>query len=108
MQAVAGTLNGIGYASAGFHISGVKTVPVAREGNDWIAPSIDNIRSGRYPYARPLYIYVNKAPDKPLEPLTAAFLRLALSPQGQALVSQAGYLPLSEQQMQRARAMLAP
>lgn len=45
VQAVAGTLNGIGYASAGFHISGVKTVPVARDGNDWIAPSAENIRS---------------------------------------------------------------
>ncbi|MEN5016548.1 PstS family phosphate ABC transporter substrate-binding protein [Erwinia sp. Eh17-17] len=108
VQAVARTLNGIGYASAGFHITGVKIVPVAREGDDWIAPSAENIRSGRYPYARPLYIYVNKAPDKPLEPLTAAFLRLALSPQGQALVSQAGYLPLSDKQMQQARAMLAP
>ncbi|KYP89474.1 phosphate ABC transporter substrate-binding protein [bacteria symbiont BFo1 of Frankliniella occidentalis] len=107
VQAVAASLNGIGYASAGFHISGVKIVPVAREGHDWIAPSAENIRSGRYPYARPLYIYVNKTPGKPMEPLTAAFLRLALSPQGQALVSQAGYLPLSDAQMTQARAMLA-
>ncbi|MBK0032233.1 PstS family phosphate ABC transporter substrate-binding protein [Erwinia sp. S43] len=108
VQAVAGTLNSIGYASAGFHISGVKTVPVARSGSDWIAPTPENIRSGLYPYARPLYIYVNKAPGKPLEPLTAAFLRLALSPDGQKLVSQAGYLPLSQQQRERALSLLAP
>ncbi|ROR06836.1 PstS family phosphate ABC transporter substrate-binding protein [Erwinia sp. JUb26] len=108
VQAVAGTLNSIGYASAGFHISGVKTVPVARSGSDWIAPTPENIRSGLYPYARPLYIYVNKAPGKPLEPLTAAFLRLALSPDGQKLVSQAGYLPLSQQQRDRAMNLLAP
>ena len=106
VQAVGNTLNSIGYASAGFHISGVKTVPVARSGTDWIAPTPENIRSGLYPYARPLYIYVNKVPGKPLEPLTAAFLRLALSPEGQSLVSQAGYLPLSQQQRQRALALI--
>ena len=108
VQAVAGTLNGIGYASAGFHISGVKTVPVARSGSDWIAPTSDNIRSGLYPYARPLYIYVNKQPGKPLEPLTATFLRLALSAEGQAKVSQSGYLPLSEAQRRQALALLEP
>ena len=108
VQAVAGTLNGIGYASAGFHISGVKTVPVARSGSDWIAPTSDNIRSGLYPYARPLYIYVNKQPGKPLEPLTATFLQLALSAAGQAQVSQSGYLPLSEAQRRQALALLEP
>ncbi|ATZ10842.1 PstS family phosphate ABC transporter substrate-binding protein [Erwinia amylovora] len=107
VQAVAGSLNGIGYASAGFHLSGVKVLPLARDENNWISPTAENIRSGRYPYARPLYIYVNKAPDKPLEPLTAAFLRLALSGAGQALVSQAGYLPLSEAQREQALAMMA-
>ncbi|WP_272847516.1 PstS family phosphate ABC transporter substrate-binding protein, partial [Pantoea ananatis] len=66
VQAVAGSLNGIGYASAGFHLSGVKVLPLARDENNWISPTAENIRSGRYPYARPLYIYVNKAPDKPL------------------------------------------
>lgn len=106
VQAVSNTLNSIGYASAGFHISGVKVLPVARSGTDWIAPTAENIRSGRYPYARPLYIYVNKAPGKPLEPLTAAFLRLALSPEGQSLVSQAGYLPLSPAQREQALALL--
>lgn len=108
VQAVASTLDGIGYASAGFHISGVKTVPLARSGHDWVAPTPENIRSGLYPYARPLYIYVNKAPGKPLEPLTAAFLRLALSVEGQKLVSQSGYLPLSQQQRDRALDLLSP
>lgn len=107
VQAVGNTLNSIGYASAGFHISGVKTVPVARSGTDWIAPTPDNIRSGRYPYARPLYIYVNKVPGKPLEPLTAAFIRLALSSEGQKLVSRAGYLPLSQAQREHALALLS-
>ncbi|WP_380181789.1 PstS family phosphate ABC transporter substrate-binding protein [Kalamiella sp. sgz302252] len=106
IQAVAGTLNGIGYASMGAHMTGVKTLPVSRDGVNWITPSVENIRSGRYPYARPLYIYVNRAPGQPLEPLTKAFLQQALSPQGQKLVTQAGYLPLSDAQLQKARSMV--
>ncbi|RWR00628.1 phosphate ABC transporter substrate-binding protein [[Pantoea] beijingensis] len=106
VQAVVGSLNGIGYTSIGFHISGVKTVPLARDGGEAILPTADNIRSGKYPYARPLYIYINKAPGKPLEPLTAAFLKQVLSPTGQGLVGRAGYLPLSAQQAAIARALL--
>ncbi len=105
IQAVAETLNGIGYASMGTHLSGVKTLPVSREGQQWVIPSAENIRSGRYPYARPLYIYVNKAPGKPLEPVTRAFLRQVLSAEGQALVTQAGYLPLSDDQRRQALTM---
>ena len=103
IQAVASTLNGIGYASMGTHLTGVKMLPVSRDGNHWVAPLAENIRSGRYPYARPLYIYVNKVPGKPLEPLTRAFLRQVLSAEGQALVTQAGYLPLSDEQIGQAR-----
>lgn len=106
IQAVASTLNGIGYASIGAHLTGVKTLLVSPDGVNWIAPGVASIRSGRYPYARPLYIYVNKAPGQPLEPLTKAFLQHALSPQGQALVRQAGYLPLSDEQLNRVRAMI--
>jgi phosphate transport system substrate-binding protein len=106
VQAVAGTLNAIGYASMGIHLSGVKTLPVSRDGQDWVAPDAANIRSGRYPYARKLYLYVNKPPGKPLEPLTAAFLHHVLSADGQALVTQAGYLPLSPEQVSQARALI--
>ncbi|QHM76397.1 Phosphate-binding protein PstS [Mixta theicola] len=106
VQAVAGNLNAIGYASFGFHISGVKMLALAKQGAA-VMPDAASIRSGRYPYARPLYIYINKAPGKAPEPLTAAFLRQVLSPEGQALVSQAGYLPLSDQQIAEARALLS-
>lgn len=102
VQAVAGTLNAIGYASIGIHLSGVKTLPITLDDGEVIPPDPANIRSGRYPYSRLLYLYVNKAPDKPLEPLTAAFLQHVLSDQGQGLVTQAGYLPLSEEQVKQA------
>lgn len=106
VQAVADTLNAIGYASMGIHLSGVKTLPVSRDGTAWIAPNAETIRSGSYPYARKLYLYVNKPPGKPLEPIAAAFLQHVLSDRGQAWVTQAGYLPLSDQQRREARLLL--
>lgn len=106
VQAVAGNPRSIGYASFGFHLSGVKMLSVVNAEGNAVAPDANTIRSGQYPWARPLYLYVNKAPGKPLPPLVAAFLQQALSPQGQRRVSEAGYLPLSDKQIAQARAAL--
>ncbi|WP_312666557.1 PstS family phosphate ABC transporter substrate-binding protein [Pantoea sp. CTOTU49201] len=106
VQAVAATPNSIGYASFGFHLSGVKMLPVVTTNGDSVMPDAESIRSGRYPWSRPLYIYVNKAPGKQLPPLVNAFLHQVLSPQGQRRVSEAGYLPLSDSQMAQARAAI--
>lgn len=94
VQAVAGSLNGMGYASIGFRSSGVKPLSLAANGQDYVLPSAENVKDGRYPLSRYLYIYINKAPGKPLEPLTAAFLDRVLSPEGQRRVTHDGYLPL--------------
>ncbi len=106
VQAVASTPNSIGYASFGFHLSGVKMVPIKTASGASVMPDAETIRSGRYPWSRPLYIYVNKAPGKPLPPLVSAFLHQVLSPAGQRRVTEAGYLPLSESQMVQARAAI--
>lgn len=106
VQAVATSTQAIGYASIGFRASGVKMLPLAAQGDAYVAPTVDNIRSGRYPYARYLYIYVNKAPERPLDSLTAAFMDRVLSTSGQNLVSQDGYLPLPENVRVNARQQL--
>ncbi|WP_409310112.1 PstS family phosphate ABC transporter substrate-binding protein [Pectobacterium sp. B1J-3] len=106
VQAVAASTDAIGYASVGFRTSGVRMVPLAAQGTDYVFPSTENIRSGRYPYTRYLYLYINKVPDQPLEALTAAFLDRVLSKTGQSLVSQDGYLPLPENIRQLTRLQL--
>ena len=106
VQAVAGSLNSIGYASIGFRASGVHMLAVSQFGGPAIEPTAENIVQGRYPLVRHLYIYVNKAPGKPLSPLTAAFMDSVLSDQGQKLVSQDGYMPLSAADIAQARAEL--
>ncbi|MFV8846568.1 PstS family phosphate ABC transporter substrate-binding protein [Serratia fonticola] len=106
VQAVAGSLNGIGYASIGFRASGVRLLPLAETGDRFIEPSETNVRNGSYPLARYLYIYINKAPNQPLEPLTAAFLDRVLSAQGQDLVNHDGYLPLPPDTLRKTRTLL--
>jgi phosphate transport system substrate-binding protein len=44
--------------------------------------------------ARYLYVYVNKAPNRPLAPLEAEFVKLVLSRTGQEVVVKDGYIPL--------------
>jgi len=44
--------------------------------------------------ARFLYVYVNKAPGKPLPPLTREFIKLIVSREGQEGVVKDGYFPI--------------
>ncbi|MBW7983464.1 PstS family phosphate ABC transporter substrate-binding protein [Enterobacillus tribolii] len=103
VQAVAGSLGGIGYAGMGFRASGVHVLAVGRTGGEPVMPTAENVMAGKYPLARELYIYVNKAPGKPLSPLTAAFLSSVLSPEGQAAVVKDGYLPLAGDVVEKVR-----
>ncbi|WP_186372744.1 PstS family phosphate ABC transporter substrate-binding protein [Yersinia aleksiciae] len=106
VQAVAGSLNGIGYASIGFRNSGVKPLALAASGQDFVSPTAENVKDGRYPLSRYLYIYINKVPGQPLEPLTAAFLERVLSPEGQKRATHDGYLPLPPEVLTQTRKAL--
>jgi phosphate transport system substrate-binding protein len=87
---------GIGYSGIGYKTSGVKTVPLAEtDKGPYSDGSYADVQSGKYPLWRFLYIYVNKAPGKPLEPLVAEFLKLLYSKEGQDVVVKDGYMPLS-------------
>ena len=79
---------------------------MAESGEDYVAPTAANVRNDRYPLSRYLYIYINKAPNQPLEPLTAAFLDRVLSTAGQSLVNHDGYLPLPPAALQKTRQAL--
>ena len=96
VQSVSSSLNGIGYSGFGYRTSMVKMLPVAEDGQDYIAPTVQNVREGKYPLSRFLYIYINKQPNKPLPELDAKFLQYVLSPEGQKVVAKDGYIPLSQ------------
>jgi phosphate transport system substrate-binding protein len=87
---------GIGYSGIGYRTSGVKALTLAeKEGGTFFDGSYENVTGGKYPLWRFLYLYVNKAPGKPLDPLVKEFVKLILSREGQEVVVKDGYLPLS-------------
>ncbi len=56
-------------------------------GGTCYAPTVENVYQHKYPFSRYVYIYVNKAPGKPLEPKVKEFLKLVLSQEGQQVVA---------------------
>jgi len=85
---------GIGYSGIGYRTSGVRAVPLAKKGNSYKEAVIENVLNGSYPLARFLYVYVNKKPGKPLDPLIQEFVKYILSREGQEVVIKDGYVPL--------------
>ena len=94
VQSVTSSLNGIGYSGIGYKTSGVRAVPLSKKGGNFITATPDNAVKGTYPLARFLYIYVNKAPNKPVSPLIREFITMVLSKTGQKVVVKDGYIPL--------------
>src|SRR6266850_572123 len=85
----------VGYSGIGYVTAGVRPVPLAeKEGAQCYEADPDNAYSGNYPLSRFLYVYVNRAPGKPLDPLTREFVKLMLSREGQEVVVKDGYFPI--------------
>jgi len=88
----------IGYSGIGYATSGVRAVPLSdtkRYNGQAFAANYENALNGMYPLARYLYIYINRDPKKPMDPLTREFLKFVLSKDGQEIVVKDGYLPLT-------------
>lgn len=94
VQGVTRSLNGIGYSGIGYRTSGVRAVPLSKDGDRFIDATPANAVAGAYPLARYLYVYVNKSPNKPLSPMEREFVRMIMSRTGQEVVVKDGYIPL--------------
>ena len=107
VQSISSSLNGIGYSGIGYKTASVKTVALAKkEGGEFVEDNEANALNGTYPLSRFLYVYVNKAPNKPLAPLEAEFVKLVLSQAGQQVVVKDGYIPLPAKVAEKALADL--
>ncbi len=95
-QAVSASRNAIGFAGMGFHTTGVRILALTDDAGRRVTPDEATLLNGDYPLVRYLYIYLNKPPDVPLAPVTAAFMDRILSPRGQSRARQGGYQPLPE------------
>jgi phosphate transport system substrate-binding protein len=98
VEAIAHDRAAIGYSGIGYLTAGVRIVPLVPSGGGRTYEATpDNVYAGTYPLARYLYVYVNQAPGRPLDPLIHEFLRFVLSQDGQAVVLKDGLIPLAKE-----------
>jgi phosphate transport system substrate-binding protein len=86
---------GVGYSGVGYKTSGVKPVPLVDKSTAASDGSYADVTANKYPLSRFLYIYINKAPGKPVDPLVKEFVRLIFSKEGQEVVVKDGYYPVT-------------
>jgi phosphate transport system substrate-binding protein len=88
-QRVQSTPAAIGYAGLGFVDRTVKALTI----ND-IEPTALTVSSGKYPIARPLFMFTNGYPK--LGTNLHAFITLYLQPKGQEIVDSIGFIPVTQ------------
>jgi phosphate transport system substrate-binding protein len=89
-QTIAQTPGAIGYVSIGFVDTTVK--PVGIEVNKTVVqPTVANVKSKAYPVSRDLYLLTRGQPS----PVEKTFIDYVLSAEGQKLVQDEGYVPVS-------------
>lgn len=95
VQGVTESINGIGYSGIGYQTSGVRVVPLsATEGGPVYEATAENAATGDYPLSRYLYVYINKHPNRELDPLTREFVKMLYSKAGQSVVLRDGFVTL--------------
>ena len=94
IQGVATDVGAIGYSGIGYATADVRAVPIRGQDGNCYSPTPEHAGSGDYPIARFLYVYVNRNPNQPLDPLRAEFIRFVYSREGQQAVVRAGYIPV--------------
>jgi phosphate transport system substrate-binding protein len=95
VQGVATDKFAIGYSGIGYKTADVRAVPLAKRAGQCVEATPEQAYSGKYPLARLLYVYTNKDPNQPLDPLRAEFVEYVLSKQGQQAVIKDGYFPIT-------------
>jgi len=92
VELVGKTLGAIGYSGMGYASEAVKFVKLVKgAGGTAYAPSLENASSGNYPLARPLRMYSLGQPTGHVK----AYIDWILSPAGQKVVENSGYVPVA-------------
>ena len=72
-----------------------------------MAPDYEDVARAAYPLSRLVYINLNKAPGKALNPVLDEFVRFILSREGQQIIlNEAIFIPLRAEQAAGSRALL--
>ncbi|MBI1849831.1 MAG: PstS family phosphate ABC transporter substrate-binding protein [Planctomycetes bacterium] len=109
VQSVGADMNGVGYSGIGYRTPDVKTLRLAeKEGAPFVPTDAEQVYAGKYPLSRFLYLYINKAPNKALDPLVREFVSFVLSHEGQETVVKDGFLPLKSKTWQEELSKIRP
>ncbi|MGE5197203.1 MAG: PstS family phosphate ABC transporter substrate-binding protein [Deltaproteobacteria bacterium] len=88
---VAGNPDAIGYYGMGYISPKQKAVAIAKdEKSEYVAPTIENVISGKYPISRPLFMYTNGEPKGAVK----KFIDFVLSKEGQEIVLATDFVPI--------------
>lgn len=91
VQSVSQTSGAIGYVGLAYIEKNVKPAKISYDkGKTFIAPSMTNAKNRSYPVTRPLYYYYLTKSEKQFKP----FIDYILSPEGQKIVLNVGYVPV--------------
>jgi phosphate transport system substrate-binding protein len=86
--------NAIGYDGLGYVTEHEKVVAVAKDENSpYVLPTVETGADGSYPIARNLYMYTAGEPSGDI----ADYLDWIKGPEGQAIVAELGFVPLTEE-----------
>ncbi|MBI4371110.1 MAG: phosphate ABC transporter substrate-binding protein [Elusimicrobia bacterium] len=90
VNAVVKDKRGIGYGGAAY-AKGIKFCPIKKtDGDAAYEPTLEHVKSGKYPISRDLYFYVRSKPSGDIK----SFIGWVTGPEGQELVGQVGYFPI--------------
>ena len=85
--------NAIGYDGLGYVTHDQKMLCVIdKPGDPCVSPAVETVQDGTYPIARPLFMYTAGEPTGAMR----EYLDWILDPEGQALVRELGFVPLSD------------
>jgi phosphate transport system substrate-binding protein len=92
VELVSKTPTAIGYSGMGYKTPEVKVLRVSKKkGEPGVAPTIASTLDKSYPISRPLFMYTPGTPS----PEVKAYIDWVMSPAGQKVLEQTGYVPLT-------------
>jgi len=89
VNAVSKDANSIGYGGAAYG-KGIKEIKVIGADGVAVAPTKENVMSGKYPLSRELHLYLRQQPAGAVKD----YIDWILGPEGQSTVSEVGYFPI--------------
>lgn len=98
VKAVGEDVNAIGFCALDFATDQTRIVPLAVSAEKpGLTGTAKEVIDGTYPLDRYVFLFIRRAPGKPLDPFVREYLRIALSRQGQQIVASEpdGFLPLN-------------